>query len=155
MTNIRGPVGMNKDDAKKIIAPGKILYLRCRFDGDEEQHNKYFVVASVNKRLLLMKINSRIRSYISDRSYLLQSQITLWRKDNNFLEYDSYLDCSRVYSVLSYEEIETQLLDDPSRYEGELGEKYIQRVLDIVSNSRMLSRIEKQLVIDALSSLIE
>jgi hypothetical protein len=42
-------------------------------------------------------INTSIRDYIKNRSYLLSSQIPISCEEYDFLDHDSYIDCSNLY----------------------------------------------------------
>jgi hypothetical protein len=99
------------------IVPGKILYIKFLFPHQDEPQDKYFIVVGINQRPLLLKINSENRFSQRNRD-LREQQFRLKSSVYDFLDRNSYLDCGKVWCVLSQDEINAQLLEKPSRVRG-------------------------------------
>jgi len=76
------------------LEPGQVLFLFCKFTNPQKE--KYLVVACTGKRPLLFVINSRIHPFIEKQPVLLKCQVKLSASDYDFLDHDSFVDCSKV-----------------------------------------------------------
>ena len=82
------------DLAEQHLTPGEVLYLFCDFTTPPKE--KYFIVASHTGRPLLFIINSEIHPYVAKRPHLNQCQVQLSVQEYDFLDHDSFANCSKV-----------------------------------------------------------
>ena len=127
------------------IVPGQILYINFLFPHQDEPRNKYFVVVGIDHRPLLLKINSDNR-YSQRNRNLCEQQFRLKPSVYDFLDRDSYLDCGTVWSILTLEEINGQLLDEPDRVIGDLSKDHCNEIVRLTTNSRSISNINKRII---------
>ncbi|MGH7496813.1 MAG: hypothetical protein ACREOO_31075 [bacterium] len=133
------------ESLQRQFEPGRVLYLHCNFTRPQPK-NKFLVLLAISPKPVFFIINSEISSFIRARQNLLSSQILLRAGEYEFLEHDSYLDCTVVIDALSLDEIITQLLIDLSRIKGVLNESSRAQILDTVAVSKTLSDVQKLLI---------
>jgi len=71
------------------------------------------------------------------------------RREHDFLDHDSYVDCSRIH-VFSVKEVEDQVLNDMSRINGFLSANARKRICEIVKGAKTLSLCEKTKILKDL-----
>ncbi len=133
----------------KNFVPGTVLYLRCEFTKPAKE--KYVVIACV-KPLLLFVVNSSISSFIESRPDRRKCQVSVNACDHEFLEYDSFLNCSEVIAGVELDEIIGQLVNQPGRIKGVLERSTIQHIVDVVRDAKTISNAHKTAIEEALSS---
>jgi hypothetical protein len=140
---IQPPGGISREEAIANIVPGKILYLRAALPPQLFVLDKYFVVVGFDEWPLLLKINSERK--------LRQNQFLLKRSlYSQFLKYDSYLDCDRVWYVLSHDEIISQLMADPrKRIVGEILKDHEIIIVEKTKASRSVMPLHKAIIAKA------
>lgn len=131
------------------LAPGTVLYLWCEFTKPAKE--KYVALACVEP-LLLFVVNSSISSFIENRPDRRKCQVSVNACDYEFLQYDSFLDCSQVIAGVKLDEIIGELVDQPSRIKGVLERSTIQHIIDVVPNAKTISNAHKTAIQEALSS---
>ena len=99
------------DYIARHTSPGEILHLKF----DQIDHPKYAVLVCSDPQLFLL-INSRISPYVCARPYLASHQLKITTVDYDFLDHDSYIDCSRVARCSG--EASAQLLGRLTRANG-------------------------------------
>lgn len=70
-------------------------------------------------------VNTGIRPFIQKHSYLLSSQVPISALDYQFLNYDSFIDCSNIYDFKVSE------LKQPLEEVSNKTQKYIRRIIAI------------------------
>ena len=134
----------------RALQPGSILYLFCEFTTPPK--HKYLVFLHRDQRPLFFLINSRVHPYIQGRPHLAQSQVLLSASTYDFLDHDSYLDCSTVRNELTLEEMREQLSADLTFYRGDLDEATRQTIVRVVGLAPTIAPLHKNLIITSLSS---
>jgi hypothetical protein len=133
---------------KKLI-PGVVVYLFR--DDIDPPHDKYLILARPGNKVLLFCINSNICSFIANRKALLECQVQLNASDYDFLSHDSFANCGEVV-VMAKSKIVVALMSDMSRIRGELNDATRKEIVRVVKQSKTISRLYGQQIIDALSS---
>lgn len=80
-------------------------------------------------------INSRFPDYAPEE--IRKSHIPIKAEENQFLDHDSYIDCSEIESF-DYEQVNTNVKRDPSIKYGELNNEDLKQVKDNLSVSRKI-----------------
>lgn len=132
------------------LKPGQVLYLYCDFITPE--HRKYLVllVSNAKPRPLFFFINSRVHPFAQRRPELLACQVRIGVGTYDFLDHDSYIDCSRVIDDLDYQEIKRQLGEDVTRIKGELDANTKALITQAVAAAVTISEHHKRLITQAL-----
>jgi len=130
------------------LQPGQVLYLFCRFTTPPK--DKYLSLLHLEKRPLLFIINSKIPQFIAERPSMLKSQVKLCSTDYDFLEHDSYINCAEVRDDFDELEIRNQILVDVGRIRGELNPITKREIIEVVKDSKTISKYHMKLIIDSL-----
>ena len=140
------PRGITREEAITNIVHGKILYLFVAMPPQLIPLDKYFVVVGLDEYPLLLKVNTKEKLI---RNHLVLKQSIY----SNFLKYNSYLDCDRVWYILSYEEIVGQLMSDPQkRIMGEILKDHARIIVSKVNSSRSIAQRHKEIIIKAFKA---
>jgi hypothetical protein len=138
------------DYVDRHLRPGQVLYLFCQFTNPPKE--KYVVLTCVGPTPLLLVINSRISPFIEHRPELLRCQVRLSASDYDFLDHDSFADCSKVIDSLDETNIRGQVLADLGRAVGELTQATKREIIKAVQDAKTISNHHKKLIIDALTA---
>ncbi|MGD0611542.1 MAG: hypothetical protein ABSB41_08490 [Anaerolineales bacterium] len=140
------PRGITREEASTNIGPGKILYLFTALPPRLIPSDKYFVVVGFDEYPLLLKVNSKEK--------LIPNHLVLKKSIySSFLKYDSFLDCDRVWYILSYEEIVGQLISDPQkRIIGEILKDHARIIVSKVNSSRSIALRHKEIITNAFKA---
>ncbi|PYP83245.1 MAG: hypothetical protein DMF61_23615 [Blastocatellia bacterium AA13] len=136
------------ESIRRQLISGQILYLYCDFTIPDPK-NKYLVLASTEPRLLFLVINSDQRELVRSNPRWQQAQVSISTVDYQFLDHESWIDCTDVQE-LSQEEVESQLGRDMSRIKGQLSHDTLAAVIDAVAESPGLINREKRWILVAL-----
>jgi hypothetical protein len=138
------------DYVDRHLRPGQVLYLFCQFTNPPKE--KYVVLTYAGPTPLLLVINSRISPFIEHRPELRRCQVKLNASDYDFLDHDSFADCSKVIDSLDKTNIREQVLADLGRAVGELTQATKREIIKAVQDAKTISNHHKRLIIDALTS---
>ena len=130
------------------VKPGQILYLYCPFTTPPK--DKYLLLVCRSDPPLLFMINSEIPIFIQHKTDLRQSQVRLDPHDYEFLDHESWLDCSQVINSFDEREVISQLLADVGRVKGGLTVAAKDQVVSAVKRARTISPADKELITSAL-----
>lgn len=78
--------------------------------------------------------------FYANKSYLKIQQISLEKQNENFLDHNSWLDCSEVFREFTIEKVKETLLSDTSRILGKLSDGVIAQLMNVVSESETLEQ---------------
>ncbi len=124
---------------ERHLLPSHVIKLFCHTTRRPKE--KRLVIASINPELLLFVINTDIPRFKEKTPHLKRQQISLKVKDNQeFLDHDSWLDCSEAFREFNIGEVKEILLNDTSRILGKLSDEIISQVMDVVSESETLEQ---------------
>ena len=137
-----------RDYALSALAPGHVLYLHVEFTRPPK--DKYLVILCRGSRPLLFLINSRIPALSQTTAELRACQVRLTPTQNDFLDHESYLDCSDLIDGMRESDIVAQLIADPSRVCGKLTDETKRQLISIVRRARTLSKFHKDKILAAL-----
>jgi len=132
----------SEDDKNQFVErnlrPSHVIKLFCRTTTPPKE--KRLVIASINPELLIFIINSEIPRFYEKKPYLKNQQIPLTKQKENFLDHDSWLDCSEVFREFNIQKVKEILLADTSRVLGRLSDEVIAQLMDVVSESETLEQ---------------
>jgi len=130
------------------LKPGQVLYLFCEFTTPAKE--KYLVLACPGGQPLLFIMNSAIHPFIERRPELRRCQVLLRAAEYDFLDHDSYINCSQVVDVLTEAEILHQISTDIRRIQGELTERTKRAIIRVVGSAKTIDKRTKRRIIHAL-----
>jgi hypothetical protein len=119
---------------------GAVIKLDCDFTTPPKP-KRLLVVAANRGRPLLFLINTSPTEFAKNRPRLINQHLPLAKADENFLDYDSFLDCSTAYDNFDSREIEKTLADDTSLFLGNISRECAAKILELVADSPTLSRV--------------
>jgi hypothetical protein len=137
---------------RRQLTPWRVIRLFCHFTSPPKE--KLLVVARVAAEVHVFVVNSAIPRFIRARPDMLQCQVELRKARHGFLRSDSFLDCTRVYSIPA-QEIERHLIADMRRVRGEVGQGDRSAVIEAIRESRFLARGMKAGLLSSLESAVE
>ena len=142
------PEHERQEYAGRHLRPGQVLYLFCGFTNPPK--DKYLVLAHPGARSLVFVVNSQIHPFIANRGHLLGCQVRLNDSEYDFLDHDSYVNCSEVIDYLTDREIREQISADVSRVKGELSASTKRKIVRVVQEAKTISPRHKRLIVDSL-----
>jgi hypothetical protein len=131
-----------------MIASGNVYHLLVNaFDPPK---HKFLVLAyvSTNGLARFFVINSERTELQKTRDELRKHIISLPQDGSHiFLTHDSWLDCSELIGGWTASELEDQITEEPECAICRLVPKILKAVREVVTNSRLLSERDKQMII--------
>jgi hypothetical protein len=131
---------------------GAVIKLDCDFTTPPKP-KRLLVVAANRGRPLLFVINTSPTDFAKNRPRLIDQHLPLAKADENFLDHDSYLDCSTAYDNFDKDGIEETLVGDTSLILGDLSAKSAERMLELVADSPTLSRVHINEISNEIAAL--
>ncbi len=129
--------------------PGAVIKLFCEFATPPKE--KRLLVVSILPEPLLLVINSDINEYKQKRPYLRSQQVCIRAADYEFLDHDSYIDCSRVRDEFTQADIEQVITADTTRILGAINPDSIAEIMTVVDDSVTLEQRHKTRIISDLN----
>jgi hypothetical protein len=86
-----------RDQLQRRLVPGAVIKIRARMD-DGQVREKRFVVLAVSESTMTCVINTRISRFIQHRGDLHRCQVPMPVSAHDFMDHDSFVDCSRIRS---------------------------------------------------------
>jgi len=134
---------------ERHLVPGQILYILTKFP--QIQKNKYLLIVCDNGSVASFVINSKIHKFKAKNENLRDCQVCIKNSDYNFLDRDSYVDCTKVH-IVERENIVTQILNDTSRVKGPIDVTTKEQIVKAVNKARTLTPEQKVMILEALKS---
>lgn len=103
--------------------------------------NKYMVYVGDSSNPLLLKINSDKGKNFHKLQFKLKETTY-----PSFLRHDSYLDCGVVWVLLSFDDINRQIVADPSRVVGTIIDDHKNEIVRMMEKSKSISPLQKRIV---------
>ena len=138
-----------REHIKNNFIPGNVYYLYCTFTTPNK--NKYLLLVCINPHPIFFTINSEINEFKLKSPDLKQCQVGIDAGQHNFLDYDSFIDCTRSIQI-DFSEVENQLLPDMTRFKGKIVLEIHKQVIAAVKKSKTISRQDKELIIISLTN---
>lgn len=132
---------------------GAVIKLDCDFTTPPKA-KRLLVVAANRGRPLLFVINTSPTDFAKKRPRLIDQHLPLARADENFLDHDSYLDCSTAYDNFDKEDIEKVLVDDTTLILGKLSSETAERIVELIADSPTLSRAQINEISGEIATLL-
>ena len=137
------------DDKRNEFAESKLKIgsvIKADVKDTTPPKTKRFIIVGIDNANILLAtvyINSEINPNIFNTRYLKDLQYNLEKKDREYLDHDSYVDCSNL-KIKKVDEIIRILKNSPLAYLGELNDEDLNMVKEKIKNSRTISIKEKK-----------
>jgi len=132
------------------LIPGRVIYIFCPFTDPPKE--KFLIIVYWGTKPLLFVVNSRVPEFIKRKPELSKCQVPITSLDYDFLDHDSFINCSEVYDSLESSEIINQIYLELGRIKGELSVTTKRQIIAVVRDAKTVSANHKRLIIDALGT---
>lgn len=147
--NTSGSTSISQAEAAAYIVPGTILYLKVALPECELEDRYMVVVGFDNNRPLLLKIDSE-KSYSKLNKKFREHQFLVKQSQYPFLKYDSYLDCGRVWWIITQDEVIEQIRVDPQRIKGHILKVHENEIVKFARMSKSVQSNHKIIIAASL-----
>ena len=128
------------------------MYLYWSFREGNEKY-KYMVFLCDEDLPIFFTINSEISNFIRMSQKLYRSQLEIYKKDYpEFLERDSYINCSKLHTNMTANQIDSQIRRDENCIKCDLLEQDRKRILKTISSSDLIEPFRKVQITQAINS---
>lgn len=139
------PESYRQDFANRNIDIGSAILIKMPdFDVN---YNKYVIYLSDSiiddTKCGIIVINTKINENINFSSYLMSQHILIDVLRHDFLEEDSYIDCTQIHQK-DIQEIIDHISNNPKNLCGNVQEDIMAKVKALLVNSRVLSNNDKR-----------
>lgn len=124
---------------------GAVLYKHCDFTTPPKP--KYMVVASMEPRLLVLLINSKVNQFYFT-NHLDQYHVLVPKEEHDFLRHDSFANCIQAHSAFDITDVRNEVVADYQQvFAGFLTEPCLENVYHAVKGNNILrSGHQKEIV---------
>lgn len=133
------------------LKPGQIVRLEVDFERTRKTREKFLVLTLVDEASYLFCINSEIHEYIKARKHLLKCQIEIKKTQYDFLDHDSYINCSEIIKI-DYDDIIEEINSDISKIKGKLNDNEVKYIIKVLRKAITIEPIEKNNIIESLKN---
>jgi hypothetical protein len=138
-------VGERIESINRQFIAGAVCKLFCDFTVPPKE--KLLVVGCVSPHPLLLVINSEISEFHRKRQHLFDRQVKILADEHDFLNHDSFVDCTQTIEAFSKNDIEKQVVGDMLRIRGHLSSFAKVSVRNSVQAARTISLQHKQWIL--------
>ena len=105
----------------------------------------YIIVGFTTDKLVLgtVYINTEINPNIFNTPELRNEHLPIYKKNNDFLNYDSYIDCTQIQER-EFEKVKQVLQNTPQCHLGDLKEIDLHPIFHKLQTSKFISPIQKK-----------
>ncbi len=138
------PVSIRNDFSIRQIEPGSVF--RIHVDTTTPPKVKRLVVLAIsgdNICVGYLFINSQINPNYFSTARLRALHISLLASEQDYLDHDSYLDCSDIKNM-NFNELKDIISQNPQQYIGKLSNTDIETAKNIVKNAPTISKTQKE-----------
>jgi hypothetical protein len=120
------------------------VVVKCFVENTTPPKSKRFVIVGIaendseNSILGAVFINTLPNQNVIKTPHLKMLQLPISAKSNNFLDHDSFLDCSQIHEY-EYPFIKEQLLNEPKLILGKLNQQDFIKMLDLLQNAQTIA----------------
>jgi len=132
------PLGERLESIHRQFGPGLVIKLFCDFTARQKE-KLLLIVSTTSDPPLFFFINSEKAPHSNFDRQVDDHQVRLTRSANEFIEHDSFIDCSVVHDNFRLAEIEGALAADMSRLLGRINEDTATAIIEVITDSDLLS----------------
>lgn len=131
------------------LTPGRVILLYCDFTKPKSK-DKFLVLVRIEPEPLFFVINSEVSEFIRKREWLFQCQVEIGHEEHAFLEYHSYIDCTKAQKIALHDVYE-QVEKDIGRLKDEITPQIREQIVAAVKFAKTLSPKQKADILSALN----
>lgn len=128
---------------------GVVIHAYCH--NCKPAKDKYFVIARVLPKPILLFINSKMNAYVEKRPHLHDCHVVITSDHYRFLRHDSLIACCEPYHAFQYDDLLTTLKYDSKAYCGVLTDDDLLKVIEAVTKSPVMVKRDKKRILEALN----
>jgi hypothetical protein len=128
------------------VQPGAVIRINCNFTVPPKM--KRLFVACVSPNPVLLIINTTPNAFVLKR--LMHLQVLLAATENNFLNHDSFVDCSNPKRDFSQADLLTAVTKDVKSFLGRVSGRGIADIVKAVSHATTIEPGLKRLILETL-----
>lgn len=127
---------------------GAVIHKHCDFTTPPK--DKFLVVASLEPRLLVLLINTKINQFYVQQG-LDQFHVPVPEAEHNFLTHDSYTNCVEAQTAFDCSQIRQEVIDNYTNvFKGWLTDDCLEAVYHAVKSNIMIRRGHQKEIISAI-----
>ena len=137
------PKKLKSNFANRSIDIGKSILVKI--DDIDVKYPKYIIIVSKSEEEILLAyviINTEINEKVFPTEYLKSPHVLIDRNNHQFLDYDSYVNCSEI-RVFKTDEIVSFLISNPERALGNVNDDVMKLIHLTITNARTIPRLLK------------
>ena len=137
------PDEIKKEFAERNIEIGSALFIKI--PEVNNRYPKYIVIVSENEKELLIAyvvINSKINKNVFPTSYLKSLHVKIGSLKNDFLENDSYIDCTKIRTHKK-DDIFKFIKKYPEKVCGNIDEETLKKVHNTITIAKTIDKNTK------------
>lgn len=118
--------------------------IRCFITQTKPPKEKRFIVLGKdtdNNYIGIVLINSNLNFKVMNNQELWNLQYPIKGKDNDYLEWDSFVDCSQLIK-LEYEYVKNKIIEKPNAVLGNVKKTDLDIIITLIKSSSNISPVE-------------
>lgn len=138
------PDSIKENFASRNIDIGKALFIEI--PEFQISYKKYWIIVAINnsrKYIAGVIINTEINTNVARNEYLRSQHILIKRSDHSFLDYDSYVDCSKLQKR-PFQEVYNAIVENPNIVVGNVTDEMLRQINLKITCSKTISPKEKK-----------
>lgn len=138
------PDSIKEKFATRNIDIGKALFIEI--PEFQISHKKYWVIVSINTTRTFIAgvvINTEINTNVAYNQYLQSQHILIKQCDHSFLDYDSYVDCSKLQKR-PFQDVYKAIVENPNIVVGNVTDEMLRQIHLKITCSKTISPKEKK-----------
>jgi hypothetical protein len=138
------PESIKEKFASRNIDIGKALFIEI--PEFQISYKKYWVIVSINTPRTFIAgvvINTEINTNVAHNEYLRSQHILIKQCDHSFLDYDSYVDCSKLQKR-PYQDVYKAIVKNPKIVVGNVTDEMLRQIHLKITYNETISEKEKK-----------
>lgn len=138
------PDSIKENFASRNIDIGKALFIEI--PEFQIPYKKYWIIVAINNprtSIVGVIINTRINTNIARNEYLRSQHILIKQCDHSFLDYDSYVDCSKLQKR-PFRDVYKAIVENPNIVVGNVTDEMLRQIHLKITCSKTISPKEKK-----------
>lgn len=134
------PNDVKENSIINLLIPGSVIKLLAKETKPKPKKKRFIVIGKDNNNNFIgvVYINSEINFNVINNPELLRLQHKIEKSDNDFLDWESSVDCSKIV-ILSYELVKKEMLEDISNILGNVKTIDLEKIVELVKSSTNIS----------------
>lgn len=134
------PNDIKNNSVVNLLIPGSVIKLLAKETKPKPKKKRFIIIGKdINNNFIgVVYINSDINFNVINNQELVRLQHKIEKSDNDFLDWESSVDCSKIV-VLNYELVKNEILEDISNVLGNVKTIDLEKIIELVKSSTNIS----------------